>query len=309
MPSNGMNHILSGKQFTEKNLLNKIFAKASEFEQAMGGAGMPKALEGKIVATLFFEPSTRTRLSFEAAALRLGAQVISVENAKASSSNVKGESLEDTIRMVNAYADLVVLRHPEAGSLERAAKVSSTPVINAGDGGNEHPTQALLDLYTIKKELGRLENLKVAFGFDPKHSRTIRSLAKLLAIFPNNTFTFISPKGLEPLPDLLEELKALGSKVEFLNSISGIGSADVIYVNRLQEERFENALEFEKNRKLFVLKPEHLENSKAVVLDPLPRVDEIDISVDTLTNAKYFEQVKNGLYVRAALLLHAFGLL
>ena len=188
-----MKHILNGKQFAQKELLESIFQKASELEAADKSGGMPKLLDGKVVATVFYEPSTRTRLSFESAALRLGGGVISVENARATSSDVKGESLEDTIRMVNCYADVVVLRHPEAGTAERAAKVSLGPIINGGDGGNEHPTQALYDLYTIKKELGRLDNLKIVFGFDPKHSRTIRSLSRLLAIFPGNKFIFISP--------------------------------------------------------------------------------------------------------------------
>ena len=299
-----MPHILSGSQFTDKNLLQKIFDKAAELEKADQSDGMPKTLSGKIIATLFYEPSTRTRLSFESAALKLGAGVISVANAKVTSSDVKGESLEDTIRMINCYADLVVMRHPEAGTADRAAKVSSAPVINGGDGGNEHPTQGLYDLYTIQQLTGRLENLKIVFGLDPLHSRTIRSLAKFLAIFPNNEFIFISPKGLEPAAELLAELKE-HAKVEIRHSMDGIGEADIIYFNRLQEERFEDPSEFEKNRKLFILKPEHLTNSKSFVLDPLPRVDEIDVAVDSLSNAKYFLQAKNGLYVRAALLLWA----
>jgi len=301
-------HILSGKQFSDKKLLEKLFAKASELELADKNQSVPKVLAGKIIATLFYEPSTRTRLSFESAALRLGAGVISVENAKASTSDVKGESLEDTIRMVNCYADLVVLRHPEAGTADRAAKVSSTPVINGGDGGNEHPTQGLYDLYTINQLMGRLENLKVVFGLDPLHSRTIRSIAKFLSIFPGNHFTFICPKGLEPAAELMAELEKSGVKVEVSYSMDNIGQADVIYFNRLQQERFEHPGEFEKNRKLFILKPEHLKNSQAIVLDPLPRIDEIDAAVDELPNAKYFQQAKNGLYVRMALLLFALGL-
>jgi len=302
-----MNHILSGSQFADKNLLDKIFAKAAELEKADKNHQVPKLLAGKIIATLFYEPSTRTRLSFESAAIKLGAGVISVENAKASTSDVKGESLEDTIKMVNCYADAVVLRHPEAGTAERAAKVSSTPVINGGDGGNEHPTQALYDLYTIKQLLDRLDNLKVIFGFDPKHSRTIRSLAKLLAIFPGNQFIFISPKSLRPSADLIKEIESLGAKVDYGENLDAVKVADVIYLNRLQQERFEDIGEFEKNRKLFILKPEHLKNSKAVVLDPLPRIDEIDVAVDALPNAKYFQQAKNGLYVRMALLLYALS--
>ncbi len=303
-----INHILTGKQFADKNLLEKFFQKATELEAAEKSGGMPKLLTGKIIATLFYEPSTRTRLSFESAALKLGGQVITVENAKATSSNVKGESLEDTIRMVNCYSDVVILRHPEAGAAERVAKVSSTPVINGGDGGNEHPTQALCDLYTIKKELGRLNNLKVVFGFDPKHSRSIRSLAKLLAIFPNNQFIFISPESLKPGSDVLAEIQATGTKVEFISTMESIGAADVVYTNRLQGERFSDIAEFESQRKLFTLKPEHLKNSKAIVLNPLPRIDEIDVAIDSLPNAKYFAQAQNHLYTRSVLLLYALGM-
>jgi aspartate carbamoyltransferase catalytic subunit len=301
-------HIISGSQFADKNLLEKIFAKATELKQADKNQQLPKPLAGKIIATLFYEPSTRTRLSFESAAIKLGGGVISVENAKATSSDVKGESLEDTIKMVNCYSDLVVLRHPQSGTADRAAKVSSTPVINGGDGGNEHPTQALYDLYTIKQLVGRLHNLKVIFGFDPLHSRTIRSLAKLLAIYPGNRFTFISPKSLRPAAELVKEIQGLGAEVGFSEALELTG-ADVIYLNRLQQERFKDPREFEKNRKLFVLKPDHLNNSSAIVLNPLPRIDEIDVAVDGLPNAKYFEQAKNGLCVRMALLLYCFGLL
>jgi aspartate carbamoyltransferase catalytic subunit len=302
-----MNHILTGAQFADKTLLDKIFKKASELQKADLSGGMEKTLAGKVVATVFYEPSTRTRLSFESAAIKLGAGVISVENAKATSSDVKGESLEDSIKMVSSFADVVVLRHPEAGTAERAAKASFVPLINGGDGGNEHPTQALYDLYTIETELGRLDNLKVVFGFDPKHSRTIRSLSRLLAIFPNNQFIFICPKVLMPAPELIAEIKNLGASVAFEDTLENIGQADVIYLNRLQEERFADRAEFENNRKRFILKAENLKGSKAIVLDPLPRVDEIDTDVDTLPNAKYYIQAKNGLYVRAALLLYALG--
>ena len=303
-----MNHILTVKQFADKSLLDKIFSKADEMEKADLNGGMPKLLNSKVVATMFYEPSTRTRLSFESAALRLGAGVITVEDAKTSSSDVKGESLEDSIRMLNCYADVVVMRHPDSGTATRASMVSSGPIINGGDGGNEHPTQALYDLYTIKKELGRLDNLKVVFGFDPLHSRTIRSLSKLLAIYPNNHFIFVCPKVLEPPQELISEIKSLGASVDITSVLAGIGTADVIYLNRLQQERFKNVADFENNRKLFVLKPEHLKDSKAIVLDPLPRIDEIDPSVDVMPNAKYFVQAKNGLYIRAALLLYALGL-
>jgi aspartate carbamoyltransferase catalytic subunit len=302
-----MRHILTGAQFADKDLLKIIFARAGELEEADKAGKVPKLLKDKIVATVFYETSTRTRLSFESAALKLGAGVISITDPKTSSVS-KGESLEDTIRMVGSYADVIALRHPNAGTAMVAAEVSSVPIINAGDGGNEHPTQALFDLYTIDRELGRLEDLHVTFGFDPLHSRTIRSLSRLLAMFPGNRFTFISPKSLAPAKDLLDELEKAGASFEIKTDMDKIGQSDVLYLNRLQEERFEDKKDFEKNRKLFVLKPEHLKQSKAIVLDPLPRIDEIDVAVDDLPNAKYFQQAQNGLYIRMALLLYVFGL-
>ncbi|MDE2312450.1 MAG: aspartate carbamoyltransferase, partial [Patescibacteria group bacterium] len=183
-----ISHILEAKQFSRPQI-EALLAASAKMEQALKRGQKLNHLSGKVVACLFFEPSTRTRLSFEAAALRLGGQVISMESGLVSSSAFKGESLEDTMRMVQSYADCVVVRHPRAGAVQDMATVAAVPVINAGDGGNQHPTQALLDLYTIKKELGRLHNLNIAFGFDPKHSRTIRSLALLLTHFSGNRFT------------------------------------------------------------------------------------------------------------------------
>src|SRR6266404_3638138 len=200
-----MNHILTGKQFADTKLREKLFKKAQKFEKLDVQKKIPKILSGKILATVFYEPSTRTRLSFESAALRLGAGVISVEDARASSSDAKGESLEDTIRMVNCYADLIVLRHPEAGTAERAAKVSSVPIINGGDGPNEHPTQALYDVYTVWKRFGRLSGLHLAMGFDPKHSRTIKSFCRLMLAYKNNKITFVCPVGLELDHELIKE--------------------------------------------------------------------------------------------------------
>jgi aspartate carbamoyltransferase catalytic subunit len=296
-----MSHILSAAQFNKQGV-EQVLKTAEEMEVALAKGSVPQSLAGKIVACLFFEPSTRTRLSFETAVLRLGGQVIDMENGSVSSSAFKGESLEDTTRMVQSYADCIVARHPEDGSVQRMAGVAMIPVINAGDGGNEHPSQALLDLYTIRKEMGRLDNLRVAFGFDPKHSRTIKSLARLLSLYPNNQFTFIFPEGLEPDIKFLEDLQKAGAQVALSHIVADGCAADVFYVNRLQQERFAVKTQFEALRKAMTIKPADVEGKKVVLLDPLPRIDEIDPAVDALPNAKYFQQAKNGLYVRMALL-------
>lgn len=302
-----MKHILSANQFTKEEI-EKILERAIVMEKECKEEKVKKLLLDKIVACIFFEPSTRTRLSFETAALRLGAQVISAENAAANSSSYKGESIEDMTRMIQSYADIFIMRHPKEGMAIRAAKVAKKPVINSGDGGNEHPTQALLDLYTIKKHLGCLDNLNVAFGFDPKHSRTIRSLALLLTLFKNNHFTFICPPALNPAPELLEELKKQGASCQLAEDLSRFKEFDIFYVNRLQEERFEDKNEYEKYRKLLIIKKDLVEGTKTLIMDPLPRIDEIETQVDDLPNAIYFDQAQNGLYVRMALLLYVLEL-
>jgi aspartate carbamoyltransferase catalytic subunit len=302
-----MKNIISAQQFKKEDL-EKILLRAEIMEGECKSGKVKKLLEDKIVACIFFEPSTRTRLSFETAALKLGAQVISAENAMSNSSSYKGESIEDTARMLSCYADIIVMRHPKEGLPKRAAVVSKKPIINAGDGGNQHPTQALLDLYTIKKHIGRLDNLNIAFGFDPKHSRTIRSLAFLLTHFKNNHFTFISPKSLALDSEFLEDLKKRGAKIKFIDNLSEFKEYDFFYANRLQEERFEDKKEFEKYRRALIITKDLVKNSKTLILDPLPRIDEIEVSVDDFPNAIYFDQAQNGLYVRMALLLYVLGL-
>jgi len=302
-----MPNIISAGQFNKKEL-EKILKRAAVMEAQCESGKIKKLLKDKIVACVFFEPSTRTRLSFEAAALKLGAQVISAENAKSNSSAYKGESIEDTSRMIGSYADIIVIRHPKEGSVAEAAKATQKPIINAGDGGNEHPTQALLDLYTIRKHLGRLNNLNVAFGFDPKHSRTIRSLAFLLTHFKNNHFTFVCPKALNPTFEFLEDLKKKGVNFEIVSNLSKFNKYDIFYANRLQNERFKDKKEFEKYRKALVLNRKLVQGSKTLIMDPLPRIDEIETAVDSLPNAIYFDQAQNGLYVRMALLLYVLGL-
>jgi aspartate carbamoyltransferase catalytic subunit len=300
-----MRNILSATQFSKEDV-EKILRDAEKMEKECKAGEVKKLLQDKIIACIFFEPSTRTRLSFETAALKLGANVISAENASVNSSYYKGESIEDTTRILCCYADAIVMRHPKEGTAEAAAKVSTKPIINAGDGGNQHPSQALLDLYTIKKHLGRLDNLKIAFGFDPKHSRTIRSLALLLTHFPNNHFTFVCPNALNPSEEFLVDLKNKKVNFEIKDNLSGFKDYDVFYVNRLQNERFEDQNEFEKYRKTLVLTKALVEGSKTLILDPLPRIDEIETLVDSLPNAIYFDQAQNGLYVRMALFANVF---
>lgn len=263
-------------------------------------------LKGKIVASLFFEPSTRTRLSFESAVHRLGGTVITVADA-ASTSMKKGETLADTIRVIESYADILVMRHPQAGSAEEAIQYTKKPFLNAGDGANQHPTQALLDLYTIKREFGRLDHLKIGFGFDPKHSRTIRSLASLLGLYEGNEFTFVSPSSLEPQPDLLDELQKKGTPFIISHDLRSYQNFDLFYSNRLQEERFADHQEFERLRKEFVITKELAQSAKTIILNPLPRIDEIDTDVDELPQAAYFRQAENGVYMRMALLKYLNG--
>jgi len=302
---NKLKHILSADQFTDFAYLQKLFAAAQKFEKENGK--LYDILRGKVVACIFYEPSTRTRLSFESAVLRLGGRVISAESGKDNLSVVKGESFDDTVRIISQYVDALVLRHSEGGAADAAAKVSEVPVINAGDGGNEHPTQALLDVYTIWKEKGTLENLHVAFGFDPKHSRTIRSLALILSHFKGNRFTFISPKNLRASSEIIEKIKTNGAAVEEIVELEPGLEADIFYANRLQGERFADKAEFEKHRRDLIITADKVKGKKVLLMDPLPRIDEIEVAVDKLPNALYFRQAKNGMYVRMALLQDLLG--
>jgi len=219
--------------------LKKILESAGKMEKALSKGKVPQKLAGKIVACLFFEPSTRTRLSFETAALRLGGQVIDMENGSVSSSAFKGESISDTTKIVSGFADLIVMRHPQDGFAELAAAVSPVPVINAGDGGNQHPTQSLLDLYTIKKEAGRLRDLTFAMVGDLLYGRTIHSTLTMLSLYPGNKFIFVAPKQLK-LPQKYKDLlkKRKNSFVETEDLAEGLKQADVVYMTRVQKERF-----------------------------------------------------------------------
>ena len=292
--------LISAEQLTPE-IISDIIGVTNTMATNIEQHGRIDLLEDKVVALLFFEPSSRTMLSFQSAAQRLKAGMVFAQGA-ASTSIEKGESLEDTIRMVEAYSDIIVMRHPRHGSAEIAANTSCVPFINAGDGGNEHPTQSLIDAYTINKHKGRLDNLHVAFGFDSLQSRSIHSLTTLLAQYPNNRFTFTGPSELKPSPSMLQKLSDQGVVCTVADQIDPHDGYDIFYVNRLQQERFADAALFEENRKKYRLTKELVEGSDCLILDPLPRIDEIDTAVDTLPNALYFKQASYGVPVRMALL-------
>ncbi len=300
-----LDHVLSVSQFFNPSLLEQLFSRAAYLERADKGNYLEPTLKNKMLATLFYEPSTRTRFSFESAMQKLGGNVITTESAGMFSSAIKGETLEDTIKITSGYADAIVLRHPELGSAARAAVVSEVPVINAGDGPGEHPTQALLDIYTIKKELGRIEGLKVAMVGDLRYGRTVHSLLQLLALFPNVSMYFVSPQAVE-LPEKYSiYLTENGVQFNYLQEFDSIlGEIDVMYVTRIQKERFASQDDYDVVKDAFVITSKTLEKMKqnSIVMHPLPRVGEILPEVDMDPRAAYFRQAKNGLYVRMALL-------
>jgi aspartate carbamoyltransferase catalytic subunit len=309
-----MNHILHTKQFIKddvEKILNNVPHMKELCDNLKTGARIERPLEGKIIACVFFEPSTRTRLSFETASLRLGAKVITAENAKDNSSAQKGETLEDTARTLSCYADAIVTRHYQMGAADEMARASTVPIVNAGDGANQHPSQGLLDLYTIKNEHGRLENLKIAFVGDVLNSRTLRSLVPLLMLYSGNKFYFISPKELKLNDEYRKFLQ--DNNVDFveLDELNGtLPEVDVLYMTRVQKERFANVADYEKVKDSFILTPEHVAKLKgdAIIMHPLPRINEINPEIDNDSRAAYFRQAQNGLYVRMALLLYVFGL-
>ncbi len=292
--------LISSQQLTPE-IIAQLFAKTNSMQEQIDQSGRSTLLDDKIVALLFFEPSSRTMLSFQSAAQRLKAGTIFAQNAS-STSFEKGESIEDLIQIVAGYSDIIIMRHAQPGSAAIAAEVSDVPFINAGDGGNEHPTQAIIDAYTIHKHIGRLDNLNVMFGFDSLQSRSIHSLSKLLAQYDGNSFTFVGPEQLLPSETMLNELQDLGVRCATQAEVEVSDSCDVLYVNRLQEERFSDRALFDSNRQKFRLERHHVEGKKALILDPLPRIDEIATQVDSLPNAVYFKQASYGVSVRMALL-------
>lgn len=300
-----MMHITDIRQFKNDKDLQRVFREADSMERICKEGRHSEELKGKILATLFYEPSTRTRFSFESAMCRLGGSVMGTESAAQFSSFVKGETLSDSIRVISSFSDVIVLRHPEIGSSEIAAKCSSVPVINAGDGSGQHPTQSLLDAYTIQKELGRLDNLNVAMVGDLLYGRTVHSLAYLLAQRKGIRLFFVSPKQIGLPPDLKGYLERKGIPFEETESLEDVaGKVDVMYVTRIQKERFRSPEEYEKIKDCYIVDRKILDimKSDARVLHPLPRVNEISTEVDNDPKAAYFRQAENGLYVRMALL-------
>jgi len=266
-------------------------------------------LQGYVVATLFFEPSTRTRLSFESAVNHLGGKILGFSDTNTSSST-KGETLRDTIKTISNYVDLIVMRHPLEGSARFASEISKVPIINAGDGANQHPTQTLLDLYSIRKTQGKLEDLSIFLVGDLKYGRTVHSLLMAMSNF-NTTFHFISPDELRMPEEYKLYLRNLGlSFYEHKDFTDIISEADIIYMTRVQKERFSDPIEYEKTKNTYILRNKMLEEVKPNmrILHPLPRVNEIHLDVDESDKAYYFTQTLNGVYVRQAIITSILGL-
>jgi len=300
--------ILTARQFTREQV-EQLFAIAEDFATRLAQGERLRTLDGKLLATVFYEPSTRTRLSFEAAMQRLGGGVISVAEAKTASSVAKGETLSDTIRTITNYADAIVLRHPDIGAAQGAAEATDVPILNAGDGAGEHPTQALLDLYTIRAEKGTIDGLRVALVGDLKNGRTVHSLARALSLFKVE-FSFVAPAALSMPTEVSDYLRERDFIVEETNDLARtLQKTDVVYMTRVQKERFSDQKQYEKLKNFFILTADLVKNAKEglLVMHPLPRVDEITTDVDALPNAGYFRQMKNGVYVRMALLNEILG--
>lgn len=297
-------HLTSAAQVTKADA-DALLKRAAEMEKVLKKGGST-ILKDKVLAALFYEPSTRTRLSFEAAMIRLGGSVITADGFQFSSM-YKGETIEDTMMMVSGYADIIAMRHPDLGSADKAASVSPAPFINAGDGPGQHPTQALLDLYTVAKEHGKVDGVKIAMVGDLKYGRTVHSLVQLLTLFKDIHLTFIAPPQL-PMPEkiikLLKEKKISYTESEDLDA--GLDS-DIVYMTRVQKERFEDVKQYEKLKNAYVLTARHLKARDVIVMHPLPRVGEIATDVDVLPNAAYFRQAKNGVPMRMALLAMMLG--
>ena len=297
-------HVLEAQQF-DIDLMDAIFSTAREMEQVVQHYGS-SILSRRVMATLFYEPSTRTRLSFESAMTRLGGTVLTTESAQEFSSAAKGETLEDTIRVVAGYTDVIVLRHFESGASTRAAAVTNIPVINAGDGAGQHPTQSLLDLYTIQREIGRLEGISVALVGDLANGRTVRARSYLLAKYESVKIYFVAPDVVRMKDDIKEYLQRHGVDFEEVEDLHEVArEVDVIYQTRIQKERFgDRTEEYEQARGKYIIDRSVMDcmQDHAVVMHPLPRVDEIDPAVDADPRAAYFRQAHNGLYVRMAIL-------
>lgn len=300
--------ILTADQFTVDEL-NLILRTAQQFDTIIAAGGTLDLMRNMILATLFYEPSTRTRLSFESAILRLGGQVLSVAEAKSSSSAAKGETLYDTGKMIEGYAHAAVIRHPVVGSAQELADGAGIPVFNGGDGAGQHPSQALLDLYTIQKEKGRLEDLTVTLVGDLKHGRTVHSLAPILRHF-GVRFNFVAPSELAMPANITSKLQEKGAEIIESDDLQeAIGQTDVLYVTRIQKERFADPAQYEALKGAYVVNNALLKQAKPdlTIMHPLPRVDEIAKEVDAFAGAAYFRQAANGVLVRMALLALVTG--
>jgi aspartate carbamoyltransferase catalytic subunit len=304
-----MKHLLSSKDLTRDEVL-ALFVRAGEFLPVVKERRRLNLAEGKILATLFYEPSTRTRFSFETAMLRLGGMVISNADMGSTSSAKKGETLYDTGKMASTFADIIAMRHPQPGSVAELALGSSVPVINGGDGPGDHPTQGLLDLFTIQRALGRLENFTIAMVGDLKYSRVVHSQCEYLMHFTGVRFILVSPEGLKMPAELVERLRGKGFEVsETADLESVMGECDVLSDTRIQQERFATQEEYERYNGVYILTPALMAKAKPdmIVIDPLPRVNHIDPAVDSDPRARYFEQVENGVAVRMAILAELLG--
>jgi len=309
-PQPTIQHLISVKDLTVA-FIQDLMSKADKMKKLVASSGGDNRLKHRILASVFYEPSTRTSCSFQAAMLRLGGSVIAINEQNSSAQ--KGETLEDTIQTVSSYCDIVVLRHPTIGSAAKAAEVSSKPILNAGDGVGEHPTQALLDLYTIKSELGFFDGKESSRGEviitlvgDLKHGRTVHSLVTLLGKFGNVRLIYCSPPELAMPSAIVEEISALGISQEIMELEQAIAITDVLYVTRIQKERFESLEYYQAVQGSYCIDKTVMEKAKAkmIVMHPLPRVGEIAVEVDSDPRAAYFRQMENGMYVRMAILDH-----
>src|SRR3989338_7182872 len=301
-----LEHIISASQFDKKNL-DKIFEITDRIKQ---NKFRKDFMSGRIMATLFYESSTRTRLSFESAMIKLGGKVITTENASEFSSVAKGENLEDTIRVVHSFCDVIVLRHPIVGGSEIAAKYSKVPIINAGDGEGEHPTQALLDLYTIFSKYKK-RNFTIVMVGDLKNGRTIHSLSFLLSLYQNIKIIFVSPRALTTPQFLKEHLNKKRIQFEETAPLDiALKQADIIYQTRIQKERFKTESDYSRYFGRYIIDQKSLKLLKknAVIMHPLPRINEISPQVDDDQRAIYFEQAQNGVYTRMAILMFLFDI-
>lgn len=299
--------ILDGAQFT-KDQIESIMEAAADFRNYLKGQAGMDLMKGHVMAAIFFEPSTRTRLSFETAMHRLGGSVVGFSSAE-STSVAKGETLEDTIRTIDTYVDLIAMRHPALGSAKLAASVAEAPVLNGGDGAGQHPTQALLDLFTVRTEVGKIDGATIVLCGDLKNGRTVHSGVEIYKHY-NCKLIFVAPEQLRMPAEVVERLRGQGVAVEETPDLeAALKGADLLYMTRIQKERFADVAEYERLKGAYILTKEMIEriNPNLTVMHPLPRVNEITTDVDPLPGAAYFRQAGNGVYVRMALIAGVMG--